>query len=295
MINFAKVQLSTLRTIAPTEILAPLEGRFTHVAISGADAEPALFRSLVQEATTRNIKVLWWACPGYWNVMRLPERLSIKAAWPEAPRDWPNFSLEEVRTRTFQYIADFANHTDFAGVLLDYIRYPWGPIAQKPDLFSPNDITTTVRNIRDALEISKILVANVGPNYIPVGQHWPTWLQQNLVHSVNVRCYVHPDHLPTTLETLPTAQGHRQDICIAPAGTQKLEPLSPAQLTLMLDIAARYTKSHVSVFDWRAVTAADYWHLFRPLPEPKKPVFTASVKAIFWDDGSVTFHWDALT
>jgi hypothetical protein len=299
MINFAKVQLSTFRTLEPAQILAPLVGKFNHVAISGADTDPPRFAALVQAAAELDVGVLWWACPGYWNVMNLPKTLSIKAAWPDAPRDWPNFSLQEVRSRTVAYISDFANHNSFAGVLLDYIRYPWGPIRQRPDLFSADDITATVQQIRQALDTGKILVANVGANYEPVGQQWPDWLSYDIVDEVSIRCYVGPQDLPAILQqvaTDPTGKG----ICVAPGGTNNLAALDAEQVTALLVAARDRGFPHVSVFDWKHATDGNYWPCFPNLPPVEQPpaepqlLFEATLYARFWDDGQITLKWETL-
>lgn len=285
--NFIKVQRNDLRNRTPQTIVGPILGKFSHIAINGAEPMPDKFATLLAHAKSQGLGVLWWFCPGYWNVLDLAVRYDIKSIWSSAPRSWPNFSMQFVRERAVEHMLNvLAAHPGIDGVLLDYMRYPPDIIKQRPNLFSADDITETVTVLRAAQRQAYPnvdFIGNVGRDHGSrrKGQNWVDWLGRYLVDSVNVRCYLEPYRLANELaNNVAVVDLERQSICYAPGGyghppDSGHPPLTQAQINQYIQIAndAGYT-GNPDVFDWQHVEATNRWDMIPDLttgPEPPDP------------------------
>lgn len=277
---FIKIQRNDLRNRSPQTIVSKVRGKFTHIAVNGAEPMPDRFAALAAYAKSQGLGVLWWFCPGYWNVMDLPALYDIKSVWSNVPRSWPNFAMQDVKSHTVRHMLDMlAFHTIIDGVLVDYMRYPPDIIKQRPGLFSADDIIDTVERLRMAQQLhypSLSFVGNVGRDHGSrrKGQNWDEWLRRGLVDGVSIRCYLEPHRLADELANNVTVVDlGRQSLCYAPGGYSGHDPLSQAQINEYIRIAgdAGYTDG-LSVFDWQHVEAENRWHMIPDItPEPDPP------------------------
>jgi hypothetical protein len=277
-INFVKVQIGDLHERAARNIVDPVVGKFSAIAVNGPETARVRFQQLLDYATEQELDVFWWYCPGYWNVLDLPAHCNIRSVWSDAPRDWTYFGLEEARNRTVQRAINLlSDFPDMAGILIDYIRYPWGIIGQRPDLFTADQIMETVEALYAAMQANhpgKLLIGNVAtaPAYIRYGQAWPDWMDDGIVDGVNVRCYVLPSDLPEALAGIPNFGSKKQGVCMAPGGTEKIRPLTGEEVNEWLETADEFGFPVVSAFDFTRMDG--YWQYIPRLPAGEPPPST---------------------
>lgn len=277
--NFLKVQYNDLANRLAPVIVGPVLGKFTHIAAVGVESVPGKFAALLDHAKSEGLGFLWWFTPGYWNRMSLKEQYDIKFVWPNAPRSWPYFALQDVKDHTVRHMLNvLASHPGIDGVLVDYLRYPPDIIAKHPDLFSADDIIDTLAELRVAQRQhfpDLHFIGNVGRDHGSKrkGQYWDDWLRRDLIDSVNVRCYLEPHRLATQLaNNVAVVDIERQSICYAPGGYSGHDPLTQVQINQYIQIAsdAGYT-GDLDVFDWQHVEATGRWDMIPELQDPPDP------------------------
>ncbi len=242
-------------------------------SIVAADYDPMAYA--IEQAHANGLAFYAW-----WGVGLAPGWSAWRAMYPDADWQlgyvvgytyrWMNFSNVDVRNHAVAVCQEIATNYDVDAILLDIIRYPhttgFDP-ADYPAL-SPNDITSTVHAVGDAIHAigSTPLVASVFAGWgaqTNVYQNWDTdWMTDGVCDHYLPMAYISQDAagfngLDHAIDTW--------DASVSPSliwPTSILEqsgyPIkTPSELDTEIDYlrAAGYAGTHIAFFDSNHLTA----------------------------------------
>lgn len=258
------VQKSTVLNKAPSDIIAPLLGRMHGIAplqpLGLGAHDEAKFMALIESARAVGLTILWWFTPGYYSFGH-PEWVLRGGAANK--KDWLDFRVPEARQKVADVTADMVNRMGYDGANLDYIRYGWWVLDDVPTA-SAEDITETVRLVRDSIPNKTLTAAVVKPELHPYykvpmyerrGQMWPDWLAEDLMDWVQPMSYAEPETLAEWMALMP--KDSRISPIISPGPTRRIDLLTLEQFRRNIELI-KGRGWHFSIWDWKRVTP-EYW------------------------------------